>query len=125
MLPGSWLNMVMDQTARIPSRRWPGGAPKKREGTYRDDDDQWETKKALAQLGLQPWRHGGRGLDEVPLYGQESNYSSWNLAHMNPAIQGIKGQISYYCPIAGATDETRLLDAAIAKNLERLGFTDE
>lgn len=65
-------------------------------------------------------RIGGRFI-----YERKSNYSTWQLAHVNPDIQGIRGQIPYYYPVAGATDETRLLDAAISENLERLGFTDE
>ena len=106
MLPGSWFNMVMDQTARIPSRRWPGGAPKKREGTNRDDDRKRETKKLWSSWHFRLWCHGGRDLDDVSIYGQESNYSTWQLAHMNLAIQGIKGQISYYCSVAGAADRS-------------------
>jgi type I restriction enzyme M protein len=36
--------------------------------------------------------HRGR-LDDISIYGQESNYTTWRLARMNLAIRGIEGQI--------------------------------
>lgn len=38
--------------------------------------------------------HRGR-LDDISIYGQESNYTTWRLARMNLAIRGIEGQISH------------------------------
>ena len=38
--------------------------------------------------------HGGR-LDDISIYGQESNYTTWRLAKMNLAIRGIDGQIAH------------------------------
>lgn len=38
--------------------------------------------------------HGGR-LDDISIYGQESNYTTWRLAKMNLAIRGIEGQIAH------------------------------
>lgn len=38
--------------------------------------------------------HGGR-LDDISVYGQESNYTTWRLAKMNLAIRGIDGQIAH------------------------------
>jgi type I restriction enzyme M protein len=38
--------------------------------------------------------HQGR-LDDISIYGQESNYTTWRLARMNLAIRGIEGQISH------------------------------
>jgi len=38
--------------------------------------------------------HSGR-LDDISIYGQESNYTTWRLARMNLAIRGIEGQISH------------------------------
>ena len=35
------------------------------------------------------------GLDNISIYGQESNYTTWRLARMNLAIRGIEGQISH------------------------------
>lgn len=37
--------------------------------------------------------HGGR-LNDISIYGQESNYTTWRLARMNLAIRGIDGQIA-------------------------------
>lgn len=38
--------------------------------------------------------HGGK-LDDLSIYGQESNYTTWRLAKMNLAIRGIDGQIAH------------------------------
>jgi len=38
--------------------------------------------------------HGGR-LDDLSIYGQESNYTTWRLAKMNLAIRGIEGNIKH------------------------------
>ena len=38
--------------------------------------------------------HGGK-LDDISIYGQESNYTTWRLAKMNLAIRGIDGQIAH------------------------------
>ncbi len=38
--------------------------------------------------------HRGR-LDDISIYGQESNYTTWRLARMNLAIRGIEGQIEH------------------------------
>ncbi len=38
--------------------------------------------------------HRGK-LDDISIYGQESNYTTWRLARMNLAIRGIEGQISH------------------------------
>lgn len=38
--------------------------------------------------------HGGR-LDDLSIYGQESNYTTWRLAKMNLAIRGIDGNIKH------------------------------
>jgi len=38
--------------------------------------------------------HRGR-LDDISIYGQESNYTTWRLARMNLAIRGIEGQIAH------------------------------
>jgi len=38
--------------------------------------------------------HQGR-VDDISIYGQESNYTTWRLARMNLAIRGIEGQISH------------------------------
>ena len=37
--------------------------------------------------------NGGRAKDDLSIYGQESNYTTWRLARMNLAIRGIEGQI--------------------------------
>ncbi len=39
--------------------------------------------------------NGGRGLQDISVYGQESNYTTWRLAKMNLAIRGIEGQIAH------------------------------
>ena len=39
--------------------------------------------------------NGGRAKDDISIYGQESNYTTWRLARMNLAIRGIEGQISH------------------------------
>jgi len=38
--------------------------------------------------------HGGR-IDDLAIYGQESNYTTWRLAKMNLAIRGIDGNIKH------------------------------
>src|SRR5437588_4992958 len=38
--------------------------------------------------------HSGR-LDDIAIYGQESNYTTWRLAKMNLAIRGIDAQIAH------------------------------
>jgi type I restriction enzyme M protein len=38
--------------------------------------------------------HGGR-MGDISIYGQESNYTTWQLARMNLAIRGIEGQIAH------------------------------
>ncbi len=38
--------------------------------------------------------NGGRARDEVSVWGQESNYTTWRLAKMNLAIRGIDGRIA-------------------------------
>src|SRR5438132_3393802 len=38
--------------------------------------------------------HAGR-IDDISIYGQESNYTTWRLAKMNLAIRGIEGQIAH------------------------------
>jgi type I restriction enzyme M protein len=38
--------------------------------------------------------HGGRR-DDISIYGQESNYTTWRLCQMNLAIRGIEGQIAW------------------------------
>ncbi len=37
--------------------------------------------------------NGGATADDISIYGQESNYTTWRLARMNLAIRGIGGQI--------------------------------
>lgn len=39
--------------------------------------------------------NGGRKRDDISIYGQESNYKTWQLAKMNLAIRGIGGQIAH------------------------------
>ena len=39
--------------------------------------------------------NGGRAKDDISIYGQESNYTTWRLARMNLAIRGIEGQIAH------------------------------
>ena len=38
---------------------------------------------------------GARARDNISIYGQESNYTTWRLAQMNLAIRGISGQIAH------------------------------
>ncbi|HLO97600.1 MAG TPA: class I SAM-dependent DNA methyltransferase [Fimbriimonas sp.] len=38
--------------------------------------------------------HGGK-IDDISIYGQESNYTTWRLAKMNLAIRGIDGNIKH------------------------------
>jgi type I restriction enzyme M protein len=38
--------------------------------------------------------NGGKAKDDISIYGQESNYTTWRLAKMNLAIRGIEGQIA-------------------------------
>ena len=39
--------------------------------------------------------NGGKARDDISIYGQESNYTTWRLANMNLAIRGIEGLIAY------------------------------
>ncbi len=39
--------------------------------------------------------NGGRARNDISIYGQESNYTTWRLARMNLAIRGIEGQIAH------------------------------
>ena len=39
--------------------------------------------------------NSGRARDDISIYGQESNYTTWRLARMNLAIRAIEGQISH------------------------------
>lgn len=39
--------------------------------------------------------NGGRAVDDIAIYGQESNHTTWRLAKMNLAIRGIDGQIAW------------------------------
>jgi len=39
--------------------------------------------------------NGGRAKGDISIYGQESNYTTWRLAKMNPAIRGIEGNIAH------------------------------
>ncbi len=39
--------------------------------------------------------NGGMAADIPPIYGQESNYTTWRMAQMNLAIRGIDGRIEY------------------------------
>ena len=39
--------------------------------------------------------NGGRAREDISIYGQESNYTTWRLAQMNLAIRGIEGQIAH------------------------------
>ena len=39
--------------------------------------------------------NGGQAKPDIPIYGQESNYTTWRLAKMNLAIRGIEGQIAH------------------------------
>ena len=38
--------------------------------------------------------NGGKASDDISIYGQESNYTTWRLAKMNLAIRGIDGRIA-------------------------------
>ena len=39
--------------------------------------------------------NGGRARDDISIYGQESNYTTWRMARMNLAIRGIEGRIEH------------------------------
>ena len=39
--------------------------------------------------------NGGKARDDISIWGQESNYTTWRLAQMNLAIRGIEGQIAH------------------------------
>ena len=39
--------------------------------------------------------NGGRAGEDISIYGQESNYTTWRMARMNLAIRGIEGQIEH------------------------------
>ena len=39
--------------------------------------------------------NGGRARNDISIYGQESNHTTWRLAKMNLAIRGIEGQIAH------------------------------
>ena len=39
--------------------------------------------------------NGGRARNNLSIYGQESNQTTWRLARMNLAIRGIEGQVEY------------------------------
>ena len=39
--------------------------------------------------------NGGRAQNQLSIYGQESNQTTWRLAQMNLAIRGIEGQVEY------------------------------
>ena len=39
--------------------------------------------------------NGGRAREDISIYGQESNYTTWRMARMNLAIRGIEGQIEH------------------------------
>ncbi len=39
--------------------------------------------------------NGGRARDDLSIYGQELNHTTWRLAKMNLAIRGIEGQIAH------------------------------
>ncbi len=39
--------------------------------------------------------NGGRAEDDISIYGQESNYTTWRMARMNLAIRGIEGRIEH------------------------------
>ena len=39
--------------------------------------------------------NGGRARNDISIYGQESNHTTWRLAKMNLAIRGIDGQIAH------------------------------
>ena len=39
--------------------------------------------------------NAGKAKDDISIYGQESNYTTWRMARMNLAIRGIAGQIEH------------------------------
>ena len=39
--------------------------------------------------------NGGRAREDISIYGQESNYTTWRMARMNLAIRGIEGRIEH------------------------------
>ena len=39
--------------------------------------------------------NGGKAKNDISIYGQESNYTTWRMARMNLAIRGIEGQIEH------------------------------
>jgi len=39
--------------------------------------------------------NAGKARNDIAIYGQESNYTTWRLARMNLAIRGIEGQIAH------------------------------
>ena len=39
--------------------------------------------------------NGGKARDDISVYGQESNYTTWRIALMNLAIRGIEGRIAH------------------------------
>ncbi len=39
--------------------------------------------------------NGGKARDDISIWGQESNYTTWRLARMNLAIRGIEGRIAH------------------------------
>ena len=39
--------------------------------------------------------NGGKARDDISIWGQESNYTTWRIAQMNLAIRGIEGQIAH------------------------------
>ena len=39
--------------------------------------------------------NGGNAKADISTYGQQSNYTTWRLAKMNPAIRGIEGPIAH------------------------------
>jgi len=39
--------------------------------------------------------NAGKAKNDIAIYGQESNYTTWRLARMNLAIRGIEGQIAH------------------------------
>ena len=47
--------------------------------------------------------HGGR-IGDIAIYGQESNYTTWRLAKMNPAVRGIDADIRRALVEADAVD---------------------
>ena len=39
--------------------------------------------------------NAGKAMGDIPIYGQESNYTTWRMARMNLAIRGIEGRIEH------------------------------